>query len=401
MKAVDVLRLSWAGLSNRRLRAALTTLGISIGVAAIIALVSTTAGFRDAVLDTLMSLGPNSIFVISQNPREPLTSSDAYELTLLTNVEKVVPLYSTEALADGPRGETRLRLIGVSPEGLEDMLGSLRLRSGSLYPRPPSPVSVVGHKVADALGVGEGSQITVRGPGNRVITLYVSGVLDEYGAVGFINIDESIIVSDATVLFFLAKRGYDVLLVKSNDPVGTSEWLSRAYSGRATVISARRLADTISSISNGLSILLAGVAGISLFVAGISIMNIMLVSVLERRREIGIMKAIGFKDSHILLVFLGESLVIGVVGSVIGLALGVVLSSITPTLFSMILQPPGTPSDRPNPHMFFSEVEISPVMDPLTIIWSVAVALLVSVVSTLYPALKAARVDPVESIRYE
>jgi len=151
--------------------------------------------------------------------------------------------------------------------------------------------------------------------------------------------------------------------------------------------------DTISSALSVIQTFLAGVAGISLLVAGISIMNIMIVSLMERTREIGILKALGMKGQTVLLIFLGESIIIGLLGAAIGIVFGFSLAVVVARLGLLNVSGPMNLST--------SGLSITPVLTPTVFLGAFGFGLPVSVIFALYPAWRASKLKPVEALRYE
>jgi len=167
------------------------------------------------------------------------------------------------------------------------------------------------------------------------IPLVVSEILDRYGASAFISIDNAFFVSLETARTLTNQRYYNLILVRADrieNVQSVVDQLTAIYGERARIVALQTLSSTISSIIGQFSVLLGSVAGVSLTVAGLGIMNIMLVSVIERTKEIGVMKAVGFRDREVLSVFLLEALMVGVFEGVLGTALGVVTAYGLPAL---------------------------------------------------------------------
>ena len=167
------------------------------------------------------------------------------------------------------------------------------------------------------------------------IPLIISGIPDRYDASAFISIDNVFFVSLETARTLTNQRHYNLILVRADEVENVQsvvDQLTAIYGERARIVALQTLSSTISSIIGQFSVLLGSVAGVSLTVAGLGIMNIMLVSVIERTKEIGVMKTVGFRDREVLSVFLLEALMVGVFEGVLGTALGVVTAYGLPAL---------------------------------------------------------------------
>jgi putative ABC transport system permease protein len=243
------------------------------------------------------------------------------------------------------------------------------------------------------------------------IPLIIIGVLDRYDASAFISIDNAFFVSLETARTLTNQRYYNLILVRADrveNVQSVVDQLTAIYGERARIIALQTLSSTISGIIGQFSVLLGSVAGISLTVAGLGIMNIMLVSVIERTKEIGVMKAVGFRDREVLSVFLLEALMVGVFGGVLGIALGVVAAYGLPALlggslfFGQGFRPPARGGFGPPGFGGQSaSITITPVIPLDTVAIAYGFAILVCLVAGIYPAWRAARLDPIKAIRYE
>lgn len=190
------------------------------------------------------------------------------------------------------------------------------------------------------------------------------------------------------------------MLLANSDNVtvtGVSEAIKQKFGGQVSVTSATAILDTISTIFSNIEIFLAGIAGISLLVAGIGIMNIMIVSLMERTREIGILKALGMKGRTVLLIFLGEASIIGLMGGAIGIGLGWGLAEI----FARVGFAAMRGGQQGNQAGVAISMQIVPILTPTVLFGALAFGLVVSVVFGLYPAWRASKLRPVEALRYE
>jgi putative ABC transport system permease protein len=178
-----------------------------------------------------------------------------------------------------------------------------------------------------------------------------------------------------------------------------SEAITDAFSGEVSVISATAVLNILTNVFSIIQLFLGGIAAISLLVAGIGIMNIMIVSLMERTREIGILKALGMKGRTVLLIFLCESLIIGLIGAAIGTASGWVLANVV----SIVFRAGGALGfgNQATQRAAFGSMTITPVLTPMVFLGALAFGVVVSVVFALYPAWRASKLKPVEALRYE
>ncbi len=395
-------------LISNKLRSALTILGIVIGVAAVIAMLAVGRGAEDVITGSIQGIGTNLIFVFSggsedvRNPK-PMTLADAEAIAdpfAAPSVAAVAPMLqgSAEVTYSGDSMVTTLN--GVTPDystvrnwGVSE--GEFITESHLLE---RASVAVIGVEVADELFgrtsglVGE--TLRIEGQPFRVI-----GVLTEKGGGSFGSEDSVIIVPMTTAQARLLHRStqdrVDMIMVSavsSEDVTQAGEEISQILRTRHrtaigeddfTVLNQQDFLETAATITSVITIFLGGVAGISLLVGGIGIMNIMLVSVIERTREIGLRKAMGARKKDILVQFLVESSLLSLFGGIIGIILGWGISA----LVGGIAANSGTP--------------INPVIGIDSILLATIFSTVVGLFFGLYPANRAAGLEPVEALRYE
>jgi putative ABC transport system permease protein len=395
-------------LAANKLRSALTILGIVIGVGAVIAMVSIGRGAQGAITNSIEGIGTNLLFVFSggttdvRNPK-PLTLTDAQAITdsfAAPSVAGVAPILQDQVLV-AYGGESRGTMVnGVTPA--YTTVRNLHLTEGEFITEEHmlgrASVVVIGPETADNLfGRHEGvvgETIRVDGQPFRVI-----GVLASRGGGAFGSQDDNIMVPLTTAQTRIIRRStrdkVDLLLVQAVSPEAVplaSEEVAQILRARHrteigeddfTIFSQQDFLATAGTITNVLTIFLGGIAAISLLVGGIGIMNIMLVSVTERTREIGLRKALGAHKRDILIQFLTESSVLSLIGGVTGIALG--------WLIAFVVGKIAVANNAPiNP-----ELGLDIIL--LATIFSTAVGLFFG----LYPANRAANLEPVEALRSE
>jgi len=394
VNAFELLRLALSRLRTSRLRAALTMLGVVIGVASVVALVGVGQGTTANITSRLAGLGTN-LLTISPTGRtstSPLTLEDAAAIAKVDGVAAVAPeLQTSKSIVAGTKSTTT-SVIGTSAayaqvraydvwQGsfLSDALTDRGLR-----------VAVLGATTASDLGLDAssiGSTIQVGG-----LPFTVIGILQPKGGSGFQNPDDQVLVPLAAVSkYFVAGdsiRTIGVSVASADQMTEATNAITALLRDRhelaATaaadfqVFNQTQLLDAASSISATLTLLLGGIASISLVVGGIGIMNIMLVSVRERTREIGIRKAVGARGRDILAQFLIEALTLSLLGGLIGIVLGLAVSALIGQLAGWGFQ-----------------------FNPATVAAAVLFSLAVGVVFGVWPARMAARLDPISALRYE
>jgi putative ABC transport system permease protein len=413
------VRVALDGLLANKLRSTLTMLGVIIGVGAVIALMSIGAGAQASITEQITSIGTNLLIVMPGAPEGEggvrgafgsaanLTYADAQAIADPRNVPDarfVAPIFDQNAQIIFGAVNINASVMGVTADYLPAFNLTVAqgrfIETGDVDKR--SDVAVLGYQAAqDLFGSFDplGQRIKVTLPGNNGrVSLIVVGVLEEKGGAGFNSPDGAVLVpiSTAQTRLFNGRNARGQLIVSDITVVATSQSTTTAVQNELDALLRRRhdltsnqdadfrllnQADLLSAATQVTSILtafLGAIAGISLLVGGIGIMNIMLVSVTERTREIGIRKAVGARRVDILAQFLMEAMVLSLLGGVIGILLGTGLAKIV-ALTGLVN----------------SLVTLNSVV--LAVSFSVAVGLFFGI----YPANQAARLNPIEALRYE
>jgi putative ABC transport system permease protein len=400
---VDLLRLALARLSSSRLRAALTMLGVIIGVASVIALVAVGEGATAGVTSRLQGLGTNLLTVIpgaqqtgatrgAGGSATTLTLDDVRAIVNLQYVGAAAPELTAQKLVIAGTQNTTTSIIGTTPE--YPAVFTYGVWQGSFLTEASVEaglrVAVLGATTADNLGLGAsavGSEITIGG-----VPFQVIGILQPKGGSGFQNPDDQVLIPLTTARHYfiggnsIRSLGVSVTIADQMSyasaeieaELRSRHGLASSAANDFTIQNQAQLLDTLSSVTGTLTLLLAGIASISLVVGGIGIMNIMLVSVRERTREIGIRKAIGARGRDILAQFLVEALALSILGGAIGALVGVMVSY-------------GIDSAAGWPFTF----------NPFTVVVALGFSAAVGVIFGVWPARQAAALDPITALRYE
>lgn len=417
MNPSDLMRIALKDLWQRRLRTILTMFSVAIGVASIIALVAQSAGIQQSVVDTLYKLGPSTIILMPRGYQ--ITQADVLRLSELQGVTKVIPVIQISGTIYRSGQQAQVTLLGIRSTDLVALLGDIKILDGTIYPDNPVPVALVGYSIAfppeqggsQAIYTGQPLLVEI-GFGNfrQRIQLQVVGILAQYGSTPFISPDNSIMIPLDQLMKILNRRTYGMLILKANDVNSVNDVTSiinTMYGNNLQILAVQQLSEAVSNIIGQFGLLLASIAGISLSVAGLGTMNILMITVLERTREIGVMKAIGFKNRDVLLLYIAESSLIGIIGGLIGIVIGIIGANILPQILSYSFlrtpQPRGPGPSPGGPGFGGQQVNLSytPVIPLDMVVIAYAVAILVSMVAGFYPAWRASRMDPVRALRYE
>lgn len=385
----ESIRMSWLNIINNKLRSFLTMLGIVIGVASIIALITIVQGATNTISNQVTELGANKITINAMGTplKQGLNQDDMQNISKLNNISGVSPTIS---------GKTSIVYLGkvlenVTIQGKNEVyfnLGSSLLKSGRpitiLDVDSKNQVAVIGINIVKELYYGVdpiGKELIVNGT-----TYTVIGTLTASSGFSMGSTNDTVIIPYTTALRSLGVKSIsslDVFLVDTNladetvtDIKGVLNPAFNYKDNAYTIFNMGDIIESFQTMMSMMSLLLAGIAAISLVVGGIGIMNMMLVSIIERTTEIGLRKALGATPHRIQLQFLIESIFLSLFGGLIGLILGAIIAYVASTL-----------------------IGIGFSISPSTISLAVGFSAAVGIIFGYTPASKASRLNPIDALR--
>lgn len=406
MSFLDAFTIAFASLKNNKMRTILAMLGIVIGITSVILIVSIANGATSSITSEVSSMGSNLVAVMpgsqSKGPVQgggsvkTLTYADALyfkDNEDFPNIGEVSPTVqgSMQVMGNGENMNTTIQ--GVASNYFD--MQSIEIEYGDFFTKEDegsyAKVAVVGPEVVTEL-FGEGSDATGQIIKIKSQLFRVVGVTKAKGSSGMTSPDKAVYVPVTTAMKILLGQDYVQVIqlaVKDASLIDeTTSEIKQALMDRHSIAdeanidfsisSSKEMLETLSSITGTLTAMLAGIAGISLLVGGIGIMNIMLVSVTERTKEIGLLKAIGARRRDILTQFLIEAVVLTLTGGIIGMLFGELFSYIAALLIKI-------------PFIF----QVYPIL------LAVGVCVTTGIAFGLYPSQKAAKLNPIDALKYE
>ena len=439
MKTIDIFGYSFSAIKLRKLRAALTTLGVIIGIAAIVALLSITQGLQATITGQLnQGLSADTLIVTpgssggigggggfggggagGGSPFGGGGTSESSGFSLYVNYTDQINALSPDivsSVAIMSRGgyiqtdnlNRTVTIYGVDYNSYSQIYSTtFTAASGTIPTNPSNNQIVVGTRVNQPgqngtifFNVGDKVNVswtnaTVLPPVNETYTADVAGVLAPIGGFGIGGpSDTGVYVPINQAQSFFGTDQCDMIIVRLTNSdnatiTNVTKLITDHFSNQVSVVSSTAVLSLLTNIFSILQLFLGGIAAISLLVAGIGIMNIMIVSLIERTREIGILKALGMKSRTVLTIFLGESVIIGLIGAIVGIILGWSLAIVTARVLGSGVFGGG------------GGFTITPLLTPEVLVGALGFGVGVSVIFALYPAWRASKLKPVDALRYE
>jgi putative ABC transport system permease protein len=399
MNISDFSRLTYSAIFTQRLRATLTILGIAIGIASVVLLTSIGEGIHRFVLaeftqfgTTLIGINPGkattfgaSVGVFGND--HPLTLDDSEALRRVPHTRAIVPVVQGNAEIEAQGRKRRTTVYGVGPQMPQAF--SLEVASGRFLPQDdinaPRAFAVLGSKLKQELFASSnplGEKIRIGGENYRVI-----GVMESKGQILGFDLDDTVYIPAARALSMYNRDSLmeiDLMYEEGQDEQQVVSAIKRILTARHgredfTITTQQQMLDVMGDILNILTFAVAALGGISLLVGGVGILTIMLIAIQERTAEIGLLRALGARQSQILWLFLGEAIVLSAIGGLLGLIIGIATAQLLHLLLPAL-----------------------PVHTPLHyIVLAVGIAVIIGLLSGVLPARKAASMNPVDALRTE
>lgn len=401
----DIMKESWLSISGNKLRSFLTVLGIIIGVMAVVIMVAVGETVQQSITDQFSSLGTNTIVIragaarvggVRTGNRQTLTTDDAEYLAQMPDIAAVSPMQNSAAQVVYGNKNWSTSMVGVYPD--YQTVQNIDVEQGTFFDmdavKNASTYAVIGPDTAKELGMPNN-------PVGQIIRIQntpfvVIGVTKAKGDSAMGSADDMVIIPITTLKkrmsgsrFPNAVQSIILKLYQDADNNVATEQITAILRSRHKLKDAdeddfqitdmKQVMETMTTVTGYIKLLLVAIAAVSLLVGSIGIMNMMLVSVAERTREIGVRKAIGAREQNIIIQFLSESVLISFIGSMTGLVLGEGLAQ--------------------GVGRFLLHYNVPLSIWPVVV--SVSVAIIVGLASGVFPAIKAAKLNPIDSLRYE
>ncbi len=401
----DILRYSYKVLTEKRFRAVLTIVGIAIGPLALVMMTSVVRGYASYVESQLLALGQNTI-VVTASSGYTLTDKDLDFIRGIKGVADAQPFYMTQAIIQTVEGQERVWVYAIDTSILLKAIGNLQLEAGA-FPAPNEvTMATIGHFVAYSEGTGRklfdlGDAITLLIPqvehgGKTSITrvvVRVEGILKEYGGAMFVSPDQGVFLPFEAGKRLLHMKQWTGIFIVAENPnyvAGIVSKIRNTYAEKVSVIAFQQIAKVVSSISAAMDFIAFSTSLSAFAVAVAGTAATMITSVIERTREIGVLKALGFTDGQVTAMILGEAIIMTLIGASIGITLGVAgayaLASkglvISSGVSKIVIKAP-------------------PQITPENISMTLAITMVVGIIGGVFPAYRAAKIPPAVALRYE
>ncbi|WP_455143743.1 ABC transporter permease [Candidatus Hodarchaeum mangrovi] len=393
------LRLSWQALSDRKLRSILTITMVLIGSALIIAVNGMSEGTVVYIEDQFDILSPNILIASPRSTDLQLTDQDIEKIRRIDGISEVVPYIQNGIIVSTINGERTSIVVGMEQAQLPIIFASFELKEGEIVSETDSFGVIMGIDLIEPesktplAGIGDVVKLQYqKSDGRRVIiekkSFFLRGIINEIGASAIgMPVDEMCFISLREANYFFDRKGiYDGFYVVSEDKTLNDQIRDKIQEEYdVSIFNPSTIVRSINNISGAVANFVNNIAIVSLGVAAVGIITTLYTSMMERIKEIGTLKALGYKKRQILALFLNEALIIGIIGGTIGLGLGIVLGYIMNELVTRGGE----------------GWNLKPIFEPHIFVFTWVLAVALSMASGFYPAWRAAELDPVVALRKE
>lgn len=401
---MDFVKLSLKALSERRTRATLTIVGIAIGPLILVMMSSVVGSYSSYIVERVTSLGQNAIAIFPTENYQ-LDEEDLNYIRTISAVARAEPFYNTQGILKRGNEELKLSIFSVDYSLLFEAIGSLKIGEGSIPSESNIIYTIIGRKIAYkdnekyfqlesvlTLTVPkiEGGKIT----GKKTVNVVVGAILEEYGGALIVDPDLTIFTCLEAGKRLLGLSKWSGILVLVGDPANvksTVSTLRQHYEEKVQIIAFSSIAEAISSVTGAINFINFSTSLSAFAVAIAGVAATMITSVMERTREIGVMKAIGYTNSQILSLILMESIMMSLVGGTVGISIGVVGAYI---LSSRGFTIGGIGESG-------ITLQLNPLITPALIVQTLVLTMLIGLMGGALPAYRASKIPPVVALRYE
>lgn len=401
---IDIFRMAVKVLTERKTRAILTIAGIALGPFTLVMISSVIDGYGDYIVSQVQGLGQNTI-VVFPSGNNKLTENDLNNIRSIPGVKRAEPFYSIQGQVKVGTETKIVFIYAIPPDLVFESISGLELEKGSIPSETEYLKAIIGHKIAytddgsvaydlgDVLTITYLKSVNGRNEVKRV-SVVVNGVVKEFGGAFVLSPDLTIILpleAGQRLLGLSDWSGIYILAENSNVVQDIVREIQSRYRGVVDVVSFQSIANVINSVVGAVNFIsfAASLSSFAVAVAGVA--STMITSVIERTREIGVLKALGFRDREVLIMILAESIIMSIIGGVIGITLGMIGSHILASTGVTI---------RAGPQ---AEIVIKapPKITVFGILRATILTLMVGIAGGVFPAYRASKIPPAVALRYE
>ncbi|MEM3832245.1 MAG: FtsX-like permease family protein [Thermoprotei archaeon] len=404
IRITDIFRFAFSTLTEKKLRAILTIIGIAIGPAAMVTIIGTTQGYSLTIVSSLTSLGQNVIVVFPEKGYS-FTDNTVNALKSLSYVKTAIPFYTSQGVIKRSDGsQLTISIYATNLSELFKVVPSLEFESG-VIPSPTSYTSgILGHDIAykdnnrlinvgDSVGIkiaiSKGSNLEIKN-----INVRISGILGKYGNALVLNPDSTLFLPLQAGRSLFSMNNYSGILVVAIDSahvVNVVDGIKNKYKDLVTTFAFQQIANIINSVVDTLNFLLFALSSSAFSVAITGTMATMFTSVIERSKEIGVLKAMGYSNALVLLLITTEALLMSLLGGIVGVIIGTIGANVLSSTGSFVIR--GVSESI--------TIKAGPLITTDLILRSIGMAIVVGVVGGFIPAYRASKIQPAIALKYE